>query len=133
MITVMALLDEDPLVIKIAAINNASVQHFYFICQSNHVVFDFEFRFWAPYMKLGLCRTKNIKELGNSIQIQIFNKLVVSSLFYSFWNFKSKTAFLIVIFLPLKIVVGFGVAFVALYNERGKNYGETNKKKPVDE
>jgi hypothetical protein len=45
MIAVMALLDEDPLLIKIAAINNASVQHFHFFRQSNHVVFDFEYRF----------------------------------------------------------------------------------------
>jgi hypothetical protein len=33
MIAVMALSDEDPLLIKIAAINNASIQHFSFLCQ----------------------------------------------------------------------------------------------------
>jgi hypothetical protein len=57
MIAVMALLHEDPLVIKIAAINNASIQHFHFIRKSNHVVFDFD-AVLAPYIKLGLCRTK---------------------------------------------------------------------------
>jgi hypothetical protein len=52
MIAVMALLDEDPLVFKVATINDASVQCFNFFCQSNRVVFDFrEIR--TPCMKLG--------------------------------------------------------------------------------
>jgi hypothetical protein len=52
MIAVMALLDEDPLVIKIAAINNASVQLFNFFCHFNRVVFDFR-AIRAYHMKLG--------------------------------------------------------------------------------
>lgn len=51
MIAVMALLHEDPLVIKVAAINNAAIQLFHFISQSNGVVFDFR-QIWTKYMKL---------------------------------------------------------------------------------
>jgi hypothetical protein len=69
----------------------------------------------APYIKLGLCRTKKINEGRNSKNCPaiVYNKLVFSSLFNSFWNFKQKTAFLNIIFLPLKNG-GVGSASVAL-------------------
>jgi hypothetical protein len=82
MIAVMALLDEDPLVIKIAAINNASIQHFHFIRKSNHVVFDFD-AVLAPYIKLGLCRTKkkSTKEEIQKIALQLF---IINCFFHHF-------------------------------------------------
>jgi hypothetical protein len=38
---IKSLLNEYPLVIEIAAIDDAAIQPFHFICQSNRVVFDF--------------------------------------------------------------------------------------------
>jgi hypothetical protein len=51
MIAIKSLLDENPLMIKIPAIDDAAIQLFHFFCQSNRAVFDFT-SIWASYMQL---------------------------------------------------------------------------------
>ena len=51
MIAIKSLLDENPLVIEIITIDDATVQLFQFFCQSNCTVFDFT-AMWASYMQL---------------------------------------------------------------------------------
>jgi hypothetical protein len=74
MVAIESLLGEDPLVIKVAAINDASVQLLSFVRQSNLVVKYFSAK-WAPYMKLSFFRPITRKR---RITIELSNERIIS-------------------------------------------------------